>query len=67
MDHDSSRQGRFLRMPDVVTSVGLSQATINRLHRSGDFPKKVRISANATGWWEGQINAWKARRTHAQK
>ncbi|PCG08883.1 AlpA family transcriptional regulator [Sphingomonas ginsenosidimutans] len=51
-----------MRMPDVVRSVGLSQATINRLHRAGDFPRKVRIGPNSTGWWESEIDAWKADR-----
>lgn len=58
----TARRGRFLRMPDVVTSIGLSSATINRLHRRGEFPAKVRISANATGWWEAEVEAWKADR-----
>ena len=53
-------------MPDVVTSIGLSSATINRLHRRGEFPPKVRISINATGWWEGEIEVWKASRARAE-
>ena len=57
-----ARRGRFLRMPDVVATTGISSATINRLHRRGEFPPKVRISANATGWWEGEVDAWKAAR-----
>lgn len=58
----SARRGRFMRMPDVVTSTGLSSATINRMHRRGEFPPKVRISLGATGWWESEIEAWKAER-----
>ncbi|MGN6270911.1 MAG: helix-turn-helix transcriptional regulator [Sphingomonas sp.] len=58
--------GRFLRMPDVVAEVGLSQATINRLHRAKEFPLKVRIAPNAIGWWESDIRAWKASRARAE-
>jgi prophage regulatory protein len=58
--------GRLLRMKDVVAETSLSQATINRLHRTGQFPPKVQISANCVGWWESHIEAWKAeRRMHA--
>ncbi len=52
------RGGRFLRMPDVVASVGLSTATINRLHRLGQFPRKRRLSTNSIGWWEDDIKDW---------
>lgn len=59
---DRQPRGRFLRMPDVAAAVGLSAPTINRMHRAGDFPPKVRIGAQAVGWWESEIEAWKATR-----
>lgn len=58
----TQRAGRFLRMKDVVAEIGISQATINRLHRRGEFPPKVQISARCTGWREPDIIAWKAQR-----
>ena len=54
--------GRLLRMKEVVAETGLSQATINRMHRRGEFPVKVEISANCVGWWESEIESWKAQR-----
>ena len=59
--------GRFLRMEHVIAEVGLSKATINRLHRRGDFPPKVQITSRSTGWWEGDIVAWKADRRDAPR
>lgn len=59
--------GRFLRMAQVVADLRLSQATINRLHRRGEFPTKVRISPGATGWWEADIEAWKADRQRVHR
>ena len=56
------RRGRFLRMPDVVAEIGLSIATINRLHRRNEFPAKVSLSERCVGWWEQDIAAWKASR-----
>jgi prophage regulatory protein len=55
-------RGRFLRMPQVAAAIGLSAPTINRMHRQGEFPPKVRIGAQAVGWWESEIEAWKASR-----
>lgn len=60
-DREAPR-GRFLRMPAVAAAIGLSPPTINRMHRAGEFPKKVRIGAQAVGWWESEIEAWKASR-----
>lgn len=58
-------QGRFLSMKDVVEDSSLSQATINRLHRRGQFPRKRKLSANRVGWWESDYLAWKADRDRA--
>jgi prophage regulatory protein len=55
---ERARAARFLRMPDVVEKVGLSQATINRLHRRGEFPQKRSLSERCVGWWESDIAAW---------
>lgn len=57
--------GRFLRMKDIVADSGLSQPTINRMHRRGDFPPKVALGPNSTGWWESEYLAWKASRARA--
>lgn len=66
-EQTKQQSGRFLRMPDVVASVGLSKATINRLHRIGQFPPKRRLSTSSVGWWEGEIQDWKAARPTADK
>lgn len=57
-----AQHGRFLRMPDVVAQTGLSAATINRLYRRGQFPPKFHLSLQSVGWWESDIEAWKAAR-----
>lgn len=59
--------GRLMRMPDVVAELGISQATINRLHRRGEFPPKVQITSRCTGWSEADIAEWKARRPNAPR
>lgn len=54
--------GQFLRIRDVMAETGLSRSTIYRLEQAGDFPNRVKLSANAMGWWSADIDAWKAKR-----
>jgi prophage regulatory protein len=49
---------RFLRFSAVRERTGLSRSTIWRLERQGVFPKHRRISANAVGWLEQEVNEW---------
>lgn len=53
-----SASGRFLRISDVVATVGLSRATIYRMIASGDFPKQVRLTAQCSGWWQASVDEW---------
>jgi prophage regulatory protein len=59
--------GRFLRIAEIAADLGVSERTINRLHRAGKFPPKVRISTNATGWRETDIERWKAEREPVER
>jgi len=54
--------GRFIRIAQVAADLGLSERTINRMHRAGKFPPKVQISPNVTGWREAEIERWKDER-----
>ena len=49
---------KFLRFSAVRERTGLSRSTIWRLERLGVFPKHRRISANAVGWLEQEVNEW---------
>jgi prophage regulatory protein len=49
---------RFIRFAAVRERTGLSRSTIWRLERQGAFPKHRRISRNAVGWLEQEINEW---------
>ena len=49
---------RFIRFAAVRDRTGLSRSTIWRLERQGAFPKHRRISTNAVGWLEQEINEW---------
>ena len=48
----------MLRLNEVRRRVGLSRSTIWRLERSGQFVARRRLSANAVGWPEDEIDEW---------
>jgi prophage regulatory protein len=56
---------RFIRLDVVRDRTGLSRSTIWRLERRGDFPKHRRISLNAVGWLEAEVDEWVLSREHA--
>ena len=49
---------RVLRFRTVRDRTGLSRSTIWRLERRGVFPQHRRISINAVGWIEDEVEAW---------
>ncbi len=56
---------RFIRLQTVRDRTGLSRSTIWRLERRGDFPKHRRISLNAVGWLEAEVDEWVLSRERA--
>ncbi|MGH6748709.1 MAG: helix-turn-helix transcriptional regulator [Methyloceanibacter sp.] len=54
--------GRFLRIDEVVSVVGLPRATVYEMAANGKFPKQVRLSPRAVGWLESEISEWQAAR-----
>ncbi len=57
---------RLLRHPEVIRLTGLSRATIDRLERAGDFPKRVQVSRNAVAWHGREVLVWKANRPRSR-
>ncbi len=48
----------ILRFPEVARRTGLSRTTIWRRERAGDFPRRVRLAPNSTGWIEAEVEQW---------
>jgi prophage regulatory protein len=57
---------KFLRFAMVRDRTGLSRSTIWRLERRGAFPRHRRLSANAVGWLEREVNEWLRARIEAE-
>lgn len=47
-----------LRFPQVRAKVGLSRATIWRLERLGQFPKRRQISPRTVAWICEEVDSW---------
>jgi prophage regulatory protein len=56
----------FLRLPEVKRRVGLSRSEIYRKVKAGDFPRPVKLSAQASAWVEHEIAAWCEERLSAR-
>ena len=48
----------IIREPECRVLTGLSKTTRWRMERAGQFPGRIRLSANACGWRLSAINAW---------
>jgi len=62
MQQTPAAPNRILRKPAVVERVGLSGTTIWRLVRANNFPAPLKLSANAIGWIEADVEEWIAQR-----
>lgn len=49
---------RTLRRAQVVQKTGISQATVFRLERAGDFPRHFLLTPRCAVWFEDEIDAW---------
>ena len=56
---------QILRMREVLRQIGVSRSTVYNLMAKGDFPKPIRIGAQAVGWRASDIEAWIASRGEA--
>ena len=49
---------RFLRLPEVKHTVGLSRSAIYQKIKEGDFPAPVSLGERAVAWLSDEIAAW---------
>ena len=51
---------RLLKIGEVVAMVALSESSIYRKMRRGQFPQPIKVGARAVRWWLSEILAWLA-------
>ena len=49
---------RLISRDEVLKKTSLSQPTLWRKERAGEFPKSVRISANRVAYDEDKVDDW---------
>ena len=49
---------RIIRLPEVLAMTGVSESTITRWERGGEFPCRLRIGARSVGWRLSQVSRW---------
>ena len=49
---------KILRTRVVTETTGLSRTTLWRLERRGDFPRRVQLGPNSTGWIDSEVEQW---------
>jgi prophage regulatory protein len=49
---------KFLRLPQVKESTGLSRTSIYRRIATHEFPRPVRLGPKSVAWIEGEIQEW---------
>jgi prophage regulatory protein len=49
---------KIMRKPDIHQATGLSDSTVRRLEMEGRFPRRVKLSSQAVGWIEGEVQNW---------
>jgi prophage regulatory protein len=47
-----------IRPKDLSTVAGISNTTAWRLEKTGDFPKRRKLSPGASGWTRRDIETW---------
>lgn len=55
----------YLRFPELKKLTGLSRTTIWRLEKTGDFPKRRKLSPATVGWLQTEIELWVENRCKA--
>jgi predicted DNA-binding transcriptional regulator AlpA len=53
-----SSSHRILRPAEAWRKAGLSRSTGYRLEAMGRFPRRIKLTAHASGYIEAEIDAW---------
>lgn len=53
---------RLLPLPTILDLTSLSEPTISRAIKRGEFPRPVKLTKNRIAWREPEVRAWLASR-----
>lgn len=49
---------RFVRMPELLKTLGISRGTIYLWMDKGSFPRPAKLGPNTVGWPESVVKGW---------
>jgi prophage regulatory protein len=52
------KRERIIRKKELLAMVGLSDATVWRKEKKGDFPIRLKLGGNSCGWLESEVYGW---------
>ncbi len=58
---------RIIRKPELIAKIGLSDPSIYRRERRGEFPKRIPLGGNSVGWLESEVNEWLRKKAAERK
>ena len=56
----------IMRLPEVLTMLGISATTIWRWERQGRFPRRLKLGPHLTGWVKSEVEEWFQQQTAAR-
>ncbi|KDE33648.1 AlpA family transcriptional regulator [Kosakonia radicincitans UMEnt01/12] len=57
---------RLIKIKEVQLRCAISRASVYRLISEGKFPRQVRLSSRAIGFYEHEVNEWIESRHRAE-
>lgn len=57
-----SHENRLIRLTEVLDLVPFSRSHIDRLEKSGDFPRRIKLGIRSIAWRSTEISEWIAGR-----
>jgi prophage regulatory protein len=49
---------RIMRKPEIFMLTGLSDATIWRMEKVDNFPRRIQLGGKSVGWFSDEIEKW---------
>ncbi|MFA1667573.1 helix-turn-helix transcriptional regulator [Chromobacterium piscinae] len=64
--HRYSVQTIFMRLPEVISTCGLSRSSVYDAIKRGSFPAPVSLGGKSVAWLSSEIDVWMAGRIAAR-
>lgn len=57
----------LIRRSEVLQRCGISNSTLHRRLKAGEFPAPIKLGPRAVAWVEEEVDAWIAQRIEASR